>query len=262
MKQTVVLIACCLFYFSCLSQQVFQLAPPLMKYVSIFFKKSMAVELQFREPGATIRYTLDNTEPTEKSKLYTKPVIISTNKTTLKAKSFSKKYAASEPVANTFIQSGISIKAIDCTPPNEKYTGTGANALIDNNGGNPSGSSKTWLGFQNDTVTIELTLQQPQSIKEVLIDFLHAEGGWIFMPEKIAVYIFNETTKTWQAFNQKIFSFDAATPGSNCEYTSIEGQPAKTGKVLVKIMPLQNIPGWHDGKGKHAWVFIDEIKVY
>ncbi|MES1223473.1 MAG: chitobiase/beta-hexosaminidase C-terminal domain-containing protein [Bacteroidota bacterium] len=262
MKQTVVLIACCHLFISCFCQQVFQLAPPLMKYPSVFFDKSIAVELQFREPGAVIRYTLDGSEPNEKSKLYEVPVIISTNKTTLKAKSFSNNYLPSAAIEKTFLKNGLPVKSVTCTKPNEKYTGGGANGLIDNLGGISSPSSRTWLGFQTDTVSVELVLNQPETIKEVMIDFLHAEDSWIFMPQKILVFTFSETINSWQKFNEGTFSFNERSPASNCEYVSFGGKSEKIKRILLKILPLQKIPEWHDGKGTPAWVFIDEIKVY
>lgn len=36
----------------------------------------------------------------------------------------------------------------------------------------------------------------------------------------------------------------------------------KTNKLKLVLLPLKKIPDWHPGKGKHAWLFIDEIKVY
>ena len=37
-------------------------------------------------------------------------------------------------------------------------------------------------------------------------------------------------------------------------------KPVKTAKLLIKINTVKHIPGWHPGKGNHAWMFIDEIK--
>ena len=54
----------------------------------------MKITLSSEKPGVEIRYTLDGTEPTEKSALYKKPFVIS--KTTMvKAKSFCKGFSPS-----------------------------------------------------------------------------------------------------------------------------------------------------------------------
>jgi hypothetical protein len=35
-----------------------------------------------------------------------------------------------------------------------------------------------------------------------------------------------------------------------------------TNKLLINIIVKKKIPDWHPAKGSHAWMFIDEIKVY
>jgi hypothetical protein len=32
--------------------------------------------------------------------------------------------------------------------------------------------------------------------------------------------------------------------------------------LKLVLLPLKIIPAWHPAKGNHAWLFIDEIKVY
>jgi Fn3 associated len=74
-----------LFLNYCCAQQ-FQLAPPVLKYSSAFFIKSVTASLKFEQSATKIYYTLDNTEPTEKSSVYVLPLVITKNLSTLKAK--------------------------------------------------------------------------------------------------------------------------------------------------------------------------------
>ena len=39
-------------------------------------------------------------------------------------------------------------------------------------------------------------------------------------------------------------------------------QKINTQKLKLVLLPLKKIPDWHNGKGNHGWLFIDEIKVY
>jgi len=64
-------------------------APPYVKSGDNYFLDNTTVELTCREKEAQIRYTLDGTEPTEKSALYTKPIAFVTT-ATIKAKAFTK----------------------------------------------------------------------------------------------------------------------------------------------------------------------------
>ena len=60
---------------------------PVIETVNAFFYNSIDVEIACPTPGAEIRYTLDGSEPTETSPLYTTPVKIKKN-TTLRAQSY------------------------------------------------------------------------------------------------------------------------------------------------------------------------------
>lgn len=169
----------------------------------------------------------------------------------------------SDAVQLTFIKDGFPLRSIACTIPDAKYSGTGSTTLFDNNGGFAQSSSRTWMGFQNDTVSIEVTLKQPQKVKQLLLDFLQDEGGWIFLPETINVYAYNNEKSKYDAFGTDKPFTNKPAPGSNCVYRIIETEKKiKTDKLLLQIITVKKIPDWHDGKGNHAWMFIDELKVY
>jgi putative alpha-1,2-mannosidase len=60
---------------------------PEIEFPNILFLESNTITMTGEEPGAKIYYTLDGSEPTEKSKLYTKPVTI-TKPLVLKTRSY------------------------------------------------------------------------------------------------------------------------------------------------------------------------------
>lgn len=243
------------------SQQRFQLATPLMQYRSVFFVDTAVLKIEFKQPKTCIHYTLNNSEPAGKGKLYTQPVIIKDRIVTVKARAFGKDFLPSESVQLTFIKNGLAIESVECTAPDEKYAGNGNKTLFDNLGGVPQSSAKSWMGFQNDTVNITVNLKQQKKIREVLLNFLQDEGGWVFLPETINLYAV-ETTKYNLIGSIHPFT-NTATPGSSCVYKIIApGRSVKTNKLLVQIVTVKNIPEWHQAKGKHAWLFIDELKVY
>ena len=77
-------------------QEKFQLAPPLLKYKSIFFTKKTTLEITFNQPGAGVRYTLTGKEPTEKDMIYTKFIPITGRRVTVKARAIGNHFIASE----------------------------------------------------------------------------------------------------------------------------------------------------------------------
>ncbi len=256
------------------AQESFSLAPPLMKYPSVFFTKEAKIELFFAEPNTQIHYTINGTDPTENDPIYSTPLSITKNFTTVKAKVFSKIYQPSDAVQATFIKDGLPIKSVECTPPNPKYTSTGATALIDNQGGNTSLSSKTWLGFQTDTVEVVLHFNKKQRVKKVLLNLLQDYGSWIFLPERIEAFSFNDKTQSFQLIGNQVFNQDENVKGAFCTPLMLSASSRlggtvidvskgiKTDKIKVQLYLVKQIPDWHAGKGGRSWIFIDEIKVY
>ncbi|MBI1780965.1 MAG: chitobiase/beta-hexosaminidase C-terminal domain-containing protein [Sphingobacteriales bacterium] len=245
------------------AQDSFQLAPPLLKYSSIFFSKQTSLTIKFIQPGAKVYYTTNNEEPTEQSNVYVKPVTISKNFTTIKAKAIGNNFTPSSTESVSFIKDGLPIKNVEFTKPNDKYPGSGSNTLFDNKGGNPAANNNTWLGYDCDTVTISLTLKKEKLIQSVLLNFLQNEPGWIFLPEQITAEWYNKKTNSYQLLATENISSEKETAGSSCVYRLLSSaQKIKTDKIRIHILVKKSIPSWHPGKGNHAWMFIDEVKVY
>lgn len=245
------------------AQDIFELAPPLIRASSVFFDKWVKAEIKFGQPGATVHYTIDGTEPTEKSSPYKGPVLIRKNLAVLKAKAFGDGFTPSTTVSAVFIKSGLPIKNAVFTLPDSRYPGDGANALTDSRGGDNLLSANTWVGYYCDTVNVLLTLEKKQPVKSILINFLQNESSWVFLPEKITVEYLNDKTKDFDLVTEEIISAENGTPGSNCVYRLLQ-LPGKimTDKLKIHLFVLKLIPTWHDAKGSHAWMFMDEIKVY
>jgi len=244
----------------CFSQAVFQLAPPLLNYNSGFFSGSTSFEAIFNQPGAEVHYTLDGKEPTAKDPVYLKAVPI-TERTTVKVKAFGDHFLPSETVNATFIKNGKAIREIKYSKPNESYVNSKADILNDNIGGITNYRSGGWLGYDIDTVTITIDLAKKESISTVLINLLQDENSWIFLPEKILVYNYDNTKKTFVQTGKEEFQHSIRGP-KQCKLLEIPAQNIQTDKLKLVLLPLKKIPDWHNGKGNHGWLFIDEIKVY
>ena len=262
MKNIILLFLLNLSY-SLFAQDTFQLAPPLLKYNSVFFINTTSVEIKFAQSGTSVHYLLDKREPTRQDPVYTKPIAIKNNFTTLKAKAFGNKFHPSESVAVTFIKEGKSIQFVNQTSPNNKYPGAGVNTLIDNKGGIEQLSSKTWMGYNCDTVVVTMGMAKIQTVNKVLINFLQSENNWIFLPEEVIINWLDNKTGSYRIFGHEKLFTTKETPGTQCNNQIITSKKrVRTNKILINIVVKKIIPSWHAAAGKHAWMFIDEIKVY
>ena len=263
MKQLIILIPIYLMVAICKAQTPVQLAPPLIKYQSVFFKKSATVELKFAQQGTQIYYTLNNRTPTVKDKLYRKPIQIKKSFTTLKAMVAGEQFSTSEIVTATFIKDGINVQSVQQTPANERFPGNGPNTLIDNEGGLPAIGSKTWLGYQQDSVEINMVMEGKQKLTSVLINCLQDHGSWIFLPVQIRVYQFDERTQSFQLAGERMDPINGNIPGASCVPVQVLlSKKTITNKIKIVLNKIKSLPEWHPGKGQQGWQFIDEIKLY
>ena len=260
MKQPVSFF-CVLFFLQSFSQPSFQLAPPMLKYESVFFTSNASFEVVFNQPGVEVHYTMNGNEPTENDAVYAGVVPV-TQKTVVKVKAFGKDFLPSETVSATFINDGKAIKRIQFSKPNDSYTNAKADILNDNIGGIVNYRSGTWLGYDSDTVTITVELVKKEKINSVLINLLQDINSWIFMPEALFVYYYDDVQKKYLPVGKEKYAHDK--PGAKqCNIEQISpSSPISAQKLKMVLLPVKKIPDWHNGKGNHGWLFIDEIKVY
>jgi hypothetical protein len=237
MKKILLLIFIFMVHY-CFAQQQFQLATPLLKYRSMFFADTTSFTINFNQPGATVHYTLNGEEPTEKDPLYKKWVTI-TKRTIVKAKAFSNYFSASETVTAEFIKEGKKISRASFSKPNDTYTTTNSEILNDNIGGNMNLKSGIWLGYNTDTVEIKIDLVKKQNIHAVLVNILQDEGSWIFLPTQIQVNYYNEKLKGFIPTGTAVFVSDSVSP-KQCKAVEIEfSKKVNTAKLQLLIQPLK-----------------------
>jgi Chitobiase/beta-hexosaminidase C-terminal domain len=259
----------CLFLFSFFiiqsgqGQPVFQLAPPMLNYSSTFLSQaSVQLSIVFNQPGAEVRYTLNGKEPTEKDRLYTRPFTINGERVIVKAKAIGKNFLPSETIKAEFVKGGKAVKEITFTPPHESYAKAGPNILHDDIGGLTNYGNGTWLGYDKDTVEINIQLTKKETVNKVLLDMLQDENSWIFLPEKISLYYYADNQKTYLPLGVQSIGHDQPGPKQCSIREIIPTKKVKTDRLKLVFETVRKIPEWHAGKGNHGWFFIDEIKVY
>jgi len=251
-----------LFFNCCHAQQQFQLAAPMLKYSSVFFRGSATASLKFEQPGTQIFYTVNNNEPSVHDAIYQKPILIRKSLTTLKAKAFGNGFIPSETVEATFIKDGLKIKSIQQTRADEKFPGNGSKTLIDNEGGIADMHNKNFLGYQQDSVEINIAFEKKEKIDFVLLNFLQDHDSWIFLPQEIKVFYFNKKSSAFELMTKKEIPVNTIKGSSKVFEIVKSAGKIISDKLKIILKPLQSLPGGHPGEGKQSWLFIDEIKIY
>jgi hypothetical protein len=245
---------------SATAQNTFELAPPLMKFGTTFFTKEATINLLFAQPGAHIYYTTNGEEPSVTDRVYAKPVVITENLTTLKAKAYAAGFLPSATVSATFVKDGLAFKA-SFPPADSRYAGEGPTTLNNNQGGIANQDLPHWLGYQQDSVTMSLSLTKETELKSVLLDVMQNQGAWIFFPNKVEAFAFNKQQNKMIKVGETVYHPEKNVDDRSCKPMIIQLNNTLT-QELKLVFHNQQLPLWHSGKGNNSWLFIDEIKLY
>jgi hypothetical protein len=233
------------------AQKNIQLASPQTESTSVYFKNSACVWFEFRQQGATIRYTLNGDEPDENSSVYKEPICVS-GSGTIKAKSFAPEFLSSSSIKVQCIKTSGSIELVEGSLPENPYDKSGLKILYDGRPGNIN-SKNGWLGFRKDTLEWKIQFSKKQKVKKVHISMLQSQGSWIFYPERIELISFKG-----EQLGQRVFNSEQSPEEKNIFSFPVK---KKISGLIVRIHNYTSLPEWHPGKGNKPWFFIDEIAV-
>jgi len=233
----------------------------LMPYVSSTgetFYDTLSIKLMCGTEDAKICYTIDGSEPTFDSPLYTNPIIIH-QAATIKAFAYTSDNDLSFTMSSKFIKSKY--------PPakytvsfHERYNGGGAMALTDGRFGTTNFQNGEWQGFEGDDLEAVIDLTKVTTVNKLSIGFLNDPNVWIFLPAEV---IFSASD---DGINFKqVAEIKNNIPTTNQELlikrfsSNIENTSARYVKIFAKNIGV--CPDWHKGAGGKAWIFADEVTI-
>ena len=206
-----------------------------------------------------IRYTLDGSEPTSESTLYTEPIQI-TESCTLKAKSdrsglggrvYEKHFTAHKAM-------GRPVKTLTETHPN--YTFSCPDLLTDGLIGNGPYNSGDFAGWYNQPFEAIVDMGGA-AYSEATICTIVFKYDWIMNPEDYTVYTSEDGETFTEVAHMDIPVEGQMDDGNGCkDYTlTFSETSAKYLKITAKC--CTSLPAWHPGAGNPAFLFVDEIIV-
>lgn len=205
-----------------------------------------------------VYYTIDGTEPTKKSAVYTEPVKVK-DSVTFKAVSYRGDKEYRQEVKYDLSKSALKPITLNYEPKGQ-YAFNGKYALIDGLKGNAKNyKDGSWIGFIGGDLEALFDLQQPTEISSVTVGSYVCTGDWIFGITGLSVF----TSEDGKTYN-KIASAKFPEEKEYKEYVIdrvVEFSPVKAQYVKVLIEKTNTLPKWHTGAGKPAYLFIDEIAI-
>ncbi len=208
--------------------------------------------------SAPIYYTLDGTEPTEASLLFDKPVQLN-GSTTIKAVAIRPSGRSDVFVDSVSFNKATSHPVTLVNAPHPRYKAKGGQTLTDGKFGTNGYGNGDWVGIVGSDLVAVVDLEAEEEISSVTTRTCVATGDWVFDARGMNVAVSTDGKEFTTVASE---DYPAMAMSSNSIYThSLTFDPVKTRYVRVTVKPEIAMPEWHQGAGRPAFVFVDEIEI-
>lgn len=268
------------------------LEPPTITASSPRFSQPITVTITAARHAVEqeIRYTLDGTEPTAESPLYTGPFVIATT-TVVKARSFPATAVQPSKQTRKKASGGKAVKKPDnqaagqslspsftatrrfnydyvvrtsfSRKPNTPYNLGADTILFDGQRGTVDDLSRRWLGFSGDPVVTTVELAKLLQAEAVVLRYAHTPDLWAFAPRSVTVAFSADGSKYTDSVTVEL-PFDPADAehrASQVVEISVPGPDSPAAFVRITPATVERIPAWHRAKGLKPWLLMDEIEI-
>lgn len=103
-------------------------------------------------------------------------------------------------------------------------------------------------------------MQKPTNVSHVEFNTCVDKGSWIFDARDIEVSV-SQDGKTFKQVAAKQLPALGENAADKVYTHKLDFLPTKARYVKVKATSERSIPEWHSGKGKPAFLFVDEISI-
>ncbi len=231
-------------------------------FVTEFDEKQnqFVIKFETEQLDPDIHFTVDGTDPTLESPVYTDPLVINST-TTIKAGIFEDDKLKETFSEKTIVfHQGLGATVKYKTEPNFRYPGSGELSLIDGLKGSKNHRDGLWQGFQGDDLEVTIDLGEVKPISRVSTTFYQRERSWIFLPKSFEIS-YSEDGKNYSMIKTVENKIPPKTEGAFVEEFGFDLTNTKARYIKIKADNLEVCPEWHPGAGGKCWLFVDEIVV-
>ena len=244
-----------------LEDQVMKISNPSIEQDSLIIPNHLDIRLKHLLKGVIIRYTTDGSEPDSlKSNEYKEMFRISQN-TVLKIKAYRAGWKSSDVVQKIFYKSEIHPDSIALlTNPDPKHSGNGAKTLIDFDLGENNRYTDKWLGYKDSNLEFLIGFNQSKLLNSAYLNAYIENGASIFPIASITVYGSNDGKQYNRIAETKFPLATKSDPSGAKTFTCNFPRGTSFKYYKFSVLNCKKMPAWKkDGKGKPAWIFVDEL---
>lgn len=204
-----------------------------------------------------VYYTLDGSEPTASSNIYTDTLKIGQS-CTLKAITI-RPNGSSAVLKEDIKFNKATMQPITMQQPiNEKYKFEGKNTLIDGLAGSRNYRTGRWIAFYQNDLEAVIDLQQEIPISKAWVRTYVEIGEEILDLRELSVAVSNDG-KEYKEVKSEVYPAVSKEDKNGIYTHELSFDTVQARYVKITARPEYNIPAWHWGKGRPAFIFVDEI---
>lgn len=208
---------------------------------------------------AEIRYTLDGSQPTASSSLYTGAIHLQKS-AKIRAAAFRNGKSSSVTAQDVTFSKATACPVKLLQPTHKSYTFNGGAALTDGLVGDKGFGTGRWLGFSGNDLEAVIDLKKPTEVSSVSLNTCVDKGSWIFDARNIEVSVSTDGVNFTSVAKHSLPAMEKNS-ADNINTYELKFSQTKARYIKVYATSEHNIPDWHSGKGKPAFLFVDEISV-
>lgn len=207
-----------------------------------------------------IVYTLDGTDPTIRSEVYSGPLMIG-SRVVIKAAVKTGNSLGSMSQQAVLVHKGIGcpmkIKAT-YSNYNPAYAAGGDQALLDGLTGSLNFADGRWQGYQGQDLELEIDLGKFQPVSSVSMDFLQNAYSWILLPKDVQIFT-SDDGLTYRLV--ATLTHDVPPTGQTTVIHTFKAGFESMNTHYLKIIAHSqgNLPEGHHAAGNPSFLFTDEV---
>lgn len=205
-----------------------------------------------------IYYTLDGSQPDNRSSIYTEPLNIRQD-TELKAMVITSKDTSDLLEEQIHVNKATFKPSWLANAPHKNYTFKGVSTLTDGLSGNTNYNTGRWLGFLKD-MDLTIDLQKATSVSTVSMTANISKGPAVMDATGMEIWC-SEDGKTFRKLASAVYPVlgKEDKDGIYTHKLSFPETETRYLHIVAKVTP--QLPSWHTMPGAPAFLFVDEVCV-
>ena len=245
--------------FEAAKAETIPLNPPILSANRVIFNDSSVISAYHPVRGVVLKYSLDDKDPDSTSAPVKNGKLALNTSSSLKVTAYGQGWLASTPAKISVFRSVYRADSIRWkSPPSDpRYTVLGAGILIDTvKSDEMDFNNRKWIGSQKG-LEFYIHFREPVDLSSVGFSMQVNTGPYLFPPESIRIEggLQEKSLHLLSASNPEQPQKDKA----DYLFLTEKFPRQKVQYLKINIVPVGKLPHWHPGKGKPAWVFLDEI---